>query len=137
MINESRSFFRGLGLVLVLIVTAAALAQANPSSAAGAGDDDGFKPITPGGNPPACPVALQEMVKQCVIAITLTQNGEYAVCYCDRNGNRPVLDLTLPPGERNLASTSSIVINKLTKPGDPNDPCVTMKIDGRKERICW
>ena len=127
---------RGMAALLLLC---GCTASAAPMSIAYAEDADGFQPIEgmTGSVMPACPKELQAAVKQCSISLTVTQDGQYSVCYCDSYGNRPVADLTLKPGQRNQANITSVAISKLTLPGDPTDPCITIKIDGTKEKVCW
>lgn len=137
--NPAAMLLRRLpGLAAMVVLAGCAVGTAPPAVAQGDDDDDAFDPIDAmRAEMPACPVELQEAVKECSISLTVTKDGRYSTCFCDRYGVKPQQSSVIPRGERNLAKGSSILLTKITEAGNPDDPCTIMKIDGRKERVCW
>ncbi|MDX6750971.1 hypothetical protein SH611_14205 [Geminicoccaceae bacterium 1502E] len=129
---------RATAVVAAAVLAGCALGTAPPATAQDKGEDDAFTPI--GGmraEMPACPAELQAAVKECSISLTVTKDGRYQACFCDRYGVKPAPEPVIPAGERNLARGSSILLTKITEAGNPEDPCTVMKIDGQKHRVCW
>lgn len=134
----SRSGLRRLSALLPALLVVAGCAVATPQQAVAQDEEDGFTPTRPGTERlRACPAELQKAVPGCAVSLTLTKKGEYEACVCDANDVKQVKELPIPPGKRNLARGSSVLLTKITEAGNPEDPCLSIKIDGQKIRLCW